>query len=70
MADTGEGIPVAEQERVFDTFYQVAEYLTRRVGGLGLGLSLVKRIVEAHKGVVRLESKPGVGTTVFLQLPL
>lgn len=70
VADTGDGIPVAEQDRVFDTFYQVAEYLTRRVGGLGLGLSLVKRIVEAHKGVVRLESKPGEGTTVFLQLPL
>lgn len=70
VADTGPGIPESEQDRVFDTFYQVAEYMTRRVGGLGLGLSLVKRIAEAHKGSVRLESKPGEGTTVHLQLPL
>ncbi|TBR16774.1 hybrid sensor histidine kinase/response regulator [bacterium] len=70
VSDTGDGIPEAEQDRVFDTFYQVAEYMTRRVGGLGLGLALVKRIVESHKGVVRLESKPGVGTTVHLQFPL
>lgn len=70
VADTGQGIPEAEQGKVFDTFYQVAEYMTRRVGGLGLGLSLVKRIIEAHKGVVRLESKPGEGTTVYLQIPL
>lgn len=70
VADTGEGIPPELQDKVFDTFYQVAEYMTRRVGGLGLGLSLVKRIIEAHKGVVRLESKPGEGTTVYLQIPL
>lgn len=70
VADTGEGIPEAEQERVFDAFYQVAEYMTRRVGGLGLGLALVKRILEAHKGMVRLDSKPGQGTTVTLQFPL
>lgn len=70
VADTGEGIPAELQDKVFDTFYQVAEYMTRRVGGLGLGLSLVKRIIEAHKGVVRLESKPGEGTTVYLQIPL
>lgn len=70
VADTGDGIPEAEQDRVFDTFYQVAEYMTRRVGGLGLGLALVKRIVESHKGRVRLESKPGAGTTVHIQFPL
>ncbi|MDE2292455.1 MAG: response regulator [Elusimicrobia bacterium] len=70
VADTGEGIPVEAQERVFDAFYQVAEYMTRTVGGLGLGLALVKRIVESHKGVVRLESKPGEGTAVTIQLPL
>ncbi|MBI5597547.1 MAG: response regulator [Elusimicrobia bacterium] len=69
VTDTGEGIALSEQERAFDAFYQVAEYMTRTVGGLGLGLALVKRIVEAHKGVVRLDSKPGVGTTVVVQLP-
>lgn len=70
VSDTGEGIPASEQVRVFDAFYQVAEYMTRTVGGLGLGLSLVKRIVEAHKGVIRLDSKTGEGTTVAVQLPI
>ncbi len=69
VSDEGEGIPVAEAERVFDAFYQVAEYMTRTVGGLGLGLALVKRIAEAHKGFVKLESAPGKGTTLTLQLP-
>ncbi|MBI3297895.1 MAG: response regulator [Elusimicrobia bacterium] len=70
ITDTGEGLPADQQAVVFDAFYQVAEYMTRTVGGLGLGLSLVKRIVEAHKGVVRLDSKAGEGTTVAVQLPL
>jgi signal transduction histidine kinase/DNA-binding response OmpR family regulator len=70
VADHGIGIPPEEQERVFERFYQVDGGLTRRYGGTGLGLALVREIVEAHGGTVSVESEVGVGSTFTLHLPL
>ncbi len=67
VADTGPGIPQEEQARVFEPFYRAS---TRgEVEGTGLGLALVKRVLEAHGGEVRLKSRPGRGSTFFLLLP-
>ena len=63
------GIPADKIGRIFESFYQVAHYLTREVGGLGLGLSITKRIIEAHGGVIGVESTEGKGTTVKVELP-
>ncbi|PJF44855.1 MAG: hypothetical protein CUN55_01900 [Phototrophicales bacterium] len=63
--DKGIGISPEEQERVFRQFYQVDGSMTRRFGGLGLGLSVAKKIVEAHGGKIWLESELGKGTTVY-----
>lgn len=69
VRDTGIGIPAAEQDRVFDAFYQVDSSATREHGGTGLGLSIVKRLVEAHNGTIGLESAPGRGTVFYVRLP-
>ncbi|MBU2573734.1 MAG: response regulator [Elusimicrobia bacterium] len=69
FTDTGEGIPLEEQNRIFDGLYQVADYLTRKVGGLGVGLAVVRRIVEAHKGSVSVKSAPGNGSIFTILLP-
>ncbi|MGC9307257.1 MAG: sensor histidine kinase [Thermoplasmatota archaeon] len=63
IADTGPGIPEDEIERVFEPFYT-----GRESGGMGLGLSIVKNIVEAHSGDVWAESAPGKGTTFHIRL--
>ena len=68
VADKGIGMSPAEQERVFEKFYR-ADTSNTGVSGLGLGMSLVKEIVKAHGGETRLESSPGVGTTVVFSLP-
>lgn len=54
--DSGQPIPGSERALIFDSFYQAAEHLTRQVGGLGLGLAIVRRAVEAHRGRVDVES--------------
>ncbi len=70
VADQGIGIPPDEHGRIFERFYQVNGGLTRRYAGTGLGLALVKEIVEAHGGTVSLESEVGVGSTFTICLPL
>lgn len=70
VADEGEGIPVSEQSRVFDAYYQVADFMTRRVGGLGLGLAIVRRVFEGHGGGVSVRSVPGEGSVFRAWLPL
>ena len=67
--DTGIGIPASERERVFEKFYQVDSTATRRFGGAGLGLSIVREIVLLHGGQVWVESTPGQGSTFFIALP-
>lgn len=70
IADEGEGILIDQKKRIFDPFYQVAEYLTRKVGGLGIGLAITKKIVEAHHGVISVVSEPDKGTEFRVSLPL
>ena len=67
--DTGIGIAQEDQERVFGEFAQAEATLTKKYEGTGLGLALVKRIVEQHGGRVWLESKPGEGSRFFFNLP-
>jgi len=69
VADEGIGISPEQQERVFEPFYRTDDSRSRATGGYGLGLSLTKAIVEAHGGTIKLESHPGVGTTIMLWLP-
>ena len=69
VVDTGIGIPAKEKERVFDAFYQVDSSSTREYGGAGLGLSIVKRLVEAHSGRISVEDNPPRGTVFVVSLP-
>lgn len=70
VQDFGIGIEKEEREKIFDRFYRGGDELTRTVKGSGLGLTLVKQIVEAHKGSIQVESEPGQGSTFSIKLPL
>jgi signal transduction histidine kinase/CheY-like chemotaxis protein len=70
VTDTGPGIAVKNQQRLFEPFQQLDGSIRRRHGGSGLGLSIGKRFVEMHKGKMWLESEVGLGTTITFSLPL
>ncbi len=70
VADTGVGVSPQDLERVFDRFYQVEDHMTRRHGGMGLGLSTVKGLAELHSGRVWAESDPGQGSRFVVVLPV
>jgi signal transduction histidine kinase len=70
VTDNGPGIPEAEQQRIFEKFYQVQGKPQPGRGGAGLGLSIARGIVEAHGGAIGVESKPGHGSTFWFTLPL
>ncbi len=69
VSDTGVGIAPEMLPRIFDTFIQVDHSRSRSEGGLGIGLTLVRRLVELHGGHVWAESEPGRGSTFSLSLP-
>ena len=69
VTDRGFGIPVNEQDRVFERFYRIDPARSRETGGTGLGLAIVKHVVENHGGDVQLWSRPGHGSTFTLRLP-
>jgi signal transduction histidine kinase len=69
VSDNGIGIAKREQKKIFRRFYQVDRSLARRSGGVGLGLSIVAFIVEAHGGKVTVESTPGAGSEFRVSLP-
>ena len=69
VEDTGRGIPADVIPRVFDQFYRVDKSRTRSTGGAGIGLTIVRKLVEAHGGTVRVESKPGEGAKFVVTLP-
>ncbi len=70
VRDTGAGIPRADLERIFDRFARADPGRSRHTGGFGLGLPIVRAIVEAHGGEVRVQSAEGVGTTFEIRLPI
>jgi two-component system phosphate regulon sensor histidine kinase PhoR len=69
VRDTGIGIPLEDQERIFERFYRVDAARSRRQGGTGLGLSIVKHIAAVHSGTVSVQSELGKGSTFTLTLP-
>ncbi|MFI0435733.1 MAG: ATP-binding protein [Parachlamydiaceae bacterium] len=69
VADQGLGIPLADQEHIFDRFYTVDKAHSQKMGGSGLGLSIVKTIVEKHFGTIQLESEFGKGSTFTIRIP-
>lgn len=69
IADTGCGIPEEAREKIFEEFYRVDNAINEQVKGTGLGLALVKHIVEAHGGKIWVDSKVGCGSTFSFTLP-
>ncbi len=70
FADTGYGVSDAAMPHIFEGFFQAADYLTREVGGVGLGLATVKHVIEAHGGAVSAQRNPaGEGMTFTISLP-
>jgi two-component system, OmpR family, phosphate regulon sensor histidine kinase PhoR len=69
VSDTGIGIPIADQQNLFNRFFRAANAVSAQIPGTGLGLSIVRRIVEAHGGDVDLASRPGQGTTFGVSIP-
>jgi len=69
VTDQGIGIPIGERERIFDRFYRVETALSRRTQGAGLGLYLVKSVIEAHGGQIWVEGNEGQGSTFVFTLP-
>ncbi|MCI0837964.1 MAG: sensor histidine kinase, partial [Chloroflexi bacterium] len=69
VSDTGAGISSTDLPRIFDQFYRTDPSRNRVTGGAGLGLTIVKRLVEAHGGTVTVASRPGEGTTFTVLLP-
>jgi PAS domain S-box-containing protein len=70
VEDSGLGIPEDEQKRLFDRLYRASSALQHQIQGIGIGLSIVKAIAEAHGGSVKVESEEGRGTTFTLEIPL
>jgi signal transduction histidine kinase len=70
VSDSGTGIPEDDLPRIFDQFFRTDRSRNRATGGVGLGLTIVKRLVESHGGFVGVTSKPGEGATFIITLPV
>jgi signal transduction histidine kinase len=69
VSDDGPGIPATDQASIFEPFYRVDRSRSRKTGGYGLGLSIAKRVVEAHGGTLTVQDNAGRGTTFVVTLP-
>jgi len=69
VADDGPGISTEHLPRIFERFYRIDKGRSRELGGTGLGLSITKHIVESHGGILRVESRIGVGTRFVIRIP-
>ena len=70
MIDNGIGIPAKDLDRIFERFFQVESHLTRRHGGMGLGLAIARGMIEMHKGKLTVESVEGKGSNFTFFLPM
>ncbi len=70
VSDTGTGISLADQDRIFERFYQAETGPQSKAGGYGLGLAIAKLIVEQHGGRIGVESQPGEGSSFSFTIPL
>ncbi len=70
VKDTGIGIPKEKQKLIFERFYQIEQSDKRKYEGIGLGLPIVKEIVESHGGTITLDSKVGEGSTFTIKIPM
>jgi len=70
VRDEGPGIPLSQQERIFEKFYRLDPNMTRGVGGTGLGLYICRELVDAMNGDIWVESAPGAGSTFSFELPV
>ena len=70
VSDTGKGIPPEDLDQVFERFYRADPSRSRATGGIGLGLTIARRLVEAHGGTIHVESTPGEGSSLVVDLPL
>src|SRR4029077_8281852 len=69
VADTGPGIPPGDLQRVFERFYRVDKSRVRNPGGTGIGLAIVKNLVELHGGEARVENRPEGGARFVITIP-
>jgi two-component system sensor histidine kinase VicK len=69
VADEGIGMPPEKHQRIFERFYQIDGSSRRRFGGTGIGLAIVKRIIDAHHGEIWVESELNQGSSFFFTLP-
>jgi len=70
VADTGEGIPAEDLPNIFERFYRVDKSRTRATGGSGLGLTIARRLVEAHGGTIQVQTEPGKGSRFSFTVPV
>jgi signal transduction histidine kinase len=69
VQDSGVGIPHEEQNKIFERFYRIDKARSRAQGGTGLGLAIAQWIVSQHRGSIKVESRPGEGSTFRVELP-
>ena len=70
MRDSGVGIPLKDQPRIFGRFFRADTPIRAEVGGTGLGLAITKSLVELNRGTIYFESAEGAGTTFYVAFPL